>query len=182
MSSADRQGDRTVVLIGMRGSGKTAVGRVLASLLGGEHVDTDDRVGERAGRSIAQIFEAEGESGFRRREREVIAEVVHDPPAVVSVGGGAILDETNVRKLQSAGMIVWLTAPVERLWERIQNDTGTGDTRPALTDRLGADELRQLLDEREPRYRNAADITIDTSHKEPSAIAEQIVEQLRKGP
>lgn len=169
----------SVALIGLRGSGKTAVGRELATLTGREHVDTDDVIVRQAGRSIADIFEAEGEAGFRRREREIIARVVQGPPTVLSVGGGAILDEENVRLLRGAATIVWLTAPVDVLWERIANDTATASARPALTDRSGIEELEHLLSERAPCYRRAADLAVDTTGGRPREVATQIAARLQ---
>ncbi len=171
-----------VVLIGLRGSGKTVVGRELATLIGGGHVDTDDVIADRAGRSIADVFETEGEAGFRGLEREAVVQAVQSLPAVISVGGGAILDEENVRRLRDVATIVWLKAPVDVLWQRIADDPSTASYRPALTDRTGIEELRHLLSERTPYYQHAADLTVDTTGKEPRAIATQIARQLRTRP
>ena len=151
----------SVILIGMRGSGKSTVGRVLAGLVGGTHVDTDERVEDRAGKTIADVFEAEGEEGFRRRECEVIAELAIDKPEVVSVGGGAVSDESNRRTLKQLGSVIWLTAPVEVLWSRMQSDDRTGETRPPLTELAGAEELARVLQAREPVYRAIADLTLE---------------------
>ncbi|MDO8629388.1 MAG: type I 3-dehydroquinate dehydratase, partial [Phycisphaerales bacterium] len=108
-------GVRCVALVGFRGSGKTTVGRTLAEFLGGDCIDTDDLIVKAAGRTIADIFADEGEAGFRQREAEVIRWVVATPPAVLSVGGGAVLDERNVQALRSVAAIVWLTAPASVL-------------------------------------------------------------------
>jgi len=172
------QAKSCVVLIGLRGSGKTVVGRELATLIGGGYVDTDDVIADRAGRSIADVFETEGEAGFRGLEREAVAQVVQSLPAVISVGGGAILDEENLRLLHDVATIVWLTAPADILWQRIADDPSTASSRPALTDRTGIDELRDLLSKRTPYYQRAADLTVDTAGKQPREIAVAIAERL----
>jgi len=176
MRPVETQGDKKcIALIGLRGCGKTTVGRELARLLGGECVDTDEVIAERAGRSIAEIFASEGEPGFRKRESEAIREVVRTPPAVISVGGGAVLDPRNVDALRSVACVVWLTAPTEVLWERISQDEATAACRPPLTDQPGIDEVRRLLAERTPFYQRAADLQIETVDRSAPEIAEEIV-------
>ena len=171
---------RSIALIGLRGSGKTSVGRELATLLGEDHVDTDDIIAERAGQPIAGIFEAEGEEGFRKREREAIAQVVQNPPEVISVGGGAVVDEQNARLLKSAATIVWLTAPVEVLWRRIADDPDAASSRPALTDRPGLEELEHLSAARAPLYKRIADFTINTNDRAPRDLAAEIAGFLKR--
>lgn len=167
-----------IALIGLRGCGKTTVGRELARLLDGECVDSDDLVTKRAGRSIAEIFAIEGEAGFRRRESETILEVVQQPPAVISVGGGAVLHQENVKKLRAIATLVWLTAPAETLHQRISTDPTTHQLRPPLTALSGIEEVRKLLVERTPYYSQVADFQIDTVGREPKVIAEEIVRLL----
>jgi len=162
---------RCIALIGFRGCGKTAVGRELARIIGGSHVDTDELIVQQAGRSIAEIFAAEGEAGFRRREAEVIRQVFASPPAVVSVGGGAVLDEANVNAIRAVATVVCLTAPAEELWRRISSDTSTDATRPPLTDRPGLPEVKRLLDERTPLYSCVADHTVETVERTPQEVA-----------
>jgi len=169
-----------IALIGMRGSGKTTVGRELAASLGGSHVDTDDLIAQRAGRAIVEIFASEGEAGFRRRESQIIREVLQSPPAVLSVGGGAVLDPGNVVALRAAAAIVWLTAPSEVLHERIARDASTSSNRPPLTVLHGVAELEELLARRTATYRGAADLTIDTSGRSPREIAQEIARQIQK--
>ena len=166
---------KCIALIGLRGCGKTTVGRELARLVEGECVDTDEVIVERAGRSIADIFATEGESGFRERESDVIRAVVRAPPVVISVGGGAVLDLWNVEALRGVATVVWLTAPAEVLWQRISQDTATGAFRPPLTDRRGVEEIRRLLGQRTSLYARAADLQIETVDREPREIAEEIV-------
>ncbi len=174
-----RDQPKCIALIGARGCGKTTVGRILARLLGGECVDTDELVAQRAGRSIAEVFAAEGEACFRRRESEVIHEVVQSPPAVISVGGGAVLHQQNLDALRAAAILVWLTAPAEVLWQRISTDPATASLRPPLTDQSGIEEVRGLLAERTPYYLRAADFQIETVDREPREIAGEIVRRVR---
>lgn len=163
----------TVVLIGMRGSGKTTVGRSLAQRLRCTFLDTDEWIVDRTGRSIAEIFQADGEVGFRRLERQAIDEVCARRPRVASVGGGAIVDPRNVNLLQALGVVIWLDATPEVLWSRIGGDPASPAMRPPLTGQSGLAELRSLIARRSTLYRVAADHRIDTSAM---ACAEVVVE------
>ena len=169
---------KTIALIGARGSGKTAVGKALATLLGGDHVDTDDLVVERAGQSIAAIFADHGEAAFRVLEVAAIARAVSLAPSVISVGGGAVVDQTNTARLRAIATVVWLTARPEELNRRIQADARSADARPPLTDRCAIEETRELLAQRTPSYEHAADMRIDTMDKTPEAVAAQIAERM----
>ncbi len=164
----------SVALIGMRGCGKTTVGRELATILHCAHVDTDDLIRQGAGKSIADIFAQEGETAFRARELEAVRQAVSVAPTVISVGGGAILDERNVEALQNAATIVWLRVPAEVLWQRIVGDPATADSRPPLTAQSGPDEVRQLLAQRSRYYEAAADLILDAAIQTPGQIAARI--------
>ena len=170
---------KCIALIGPRGCGKTTVGRILARLLGGEYVDTDELVAQRAGRSIAEVFSAEGEAGFRKRESQAIREVVVKPPAVISVGGGAVLYQENIDALRAVAILVWLTAPAEVLYQRISTDPATASSRPPLTQQSGIEEVMGLLADRSPLYQRASDFQIETFDREPRIIAEDIVRRIR---
>ena len=181
--SASNAKAKCVALIGFRGCGKSAVGRELAVRLGGGFIDTDEAIATEADKSIAAIFGEEGEEDFRRREREKIRKIASSPPAVISVGGGAILDRVNVQALKKVATVVWLTAPAGVLWRRIAGDSASTQTRPALTQLPGLREVEHLLAEREPLYREAADITIDASRTAPQDIAAEIIRLLAdRGP
>lgn len=183
MTSKDEQyKGRTIALIGLRGCGKSVVARELVKLLRGDHVDTDEVIAARAGKSIAAVFADADEAVFRQLEQAVIAEVVHRPPSVISIGGGAILDRQNVDNLKAVATLVWLTAPVEVLWRRISADPATANTRPPLTDRTGTAELEHLLAERSNLYEQASDLTIDTSQRTPLEVAKAIAEALYGNP
>lgn len=171
--------DKTsIALIGLRGAGKSSVGRELATLLGGVCVDTDDVIVNEAGCSIAELFAREQESGFRQRERKVIASVVAKPPAVISVGGGVVLDVDNVDALRAVATIVWLDAPPNVLWMRVSNERKSAESRPALTDLDGERELKRLAASRRASYASAADLVIDASLGSPVEIAQRIIDSL----
>lgn len=174
---SDRQ-ERCVALIGLRGAGKSAVGRELAATLGCDWIDTDERVIEKTGKSIAAIFSEEGEAGFRRYEREVIAAISEASTVVISVGGGAVLDSQNVAHLKRIATVVWLMANPEVLCRRLAADPATSQLRPPLTDQSPLDEMRQLLSARAQFYERAADWTIDTQDKTPRQVAELIAARL----
>lgn len=175
---------KSVALIGMRGAGKSSVGRALAERLRSGFVDTDEVIAAEAGCSIAEIFAREGESGFRRRERETIARACQSLPRVLAVGGGAVIDERNTKVLKLHYRIVWLTAPAHVLWSRIAADPATEFTRPALpsacADNIPDGELglERILAERRRLYQNAADLVMDTSTDRPEQLAQQIVTRL----
>jgi shikimate kinase len=165
----------SLALIGYRGSGKSSVAREIGSITGRPCVDTDEEVTRRAGRSIAEIFAGEGEAAFRKLEAEVIVETVAKRFGVISVGGGAVLDQQNVERLHSVAMIVYLTATPEELWRRIKTDPATGQARPALTEHSGLEEIRRVLSQRGRLYERAADFIVDTMNKTPRQVAEEIL-------
>lgn len=163
-----------LILIGYRGTGKSTVGRTLATALNWPFYDADAIIEAKAGRTIAQIFADETESGFRDRESAVLQELCQYTPAIISTGGGAILRPENRLLLRSAGQIIWLTAPVDVIWERLQTDPTTGARRPNLAGG-GRAEVEQLLRTREPWYRECADQILDTAHRSPEALVSDIL-------
>ena len=171
----------SVVLIGYRGGGKTMVGRLLGGRLGYAFVDTDQAIVERAGRSIADIFAAEGEAAFRDAETEIIAEASARAAIVLSAGGGAVLRDDNVQHLRACGTVFWLEADAETLWARIRNDETTGAARPALTDQTGLAEVRLLLRERAAHYHRCAHHRVDTTDRTPAQIADAIENLMDRG-
>ncbi len=171
---ADRRA-RNVSLIGYRGSGKTTVGRVLAERLNWSFVDTDAMIESEAHMTIADIFAAEGETGFRAREHDAIARVAVDARQVIAAGGGAVIDQRNVEFLKSAGPIVWLTACAEVLWARIEADRRSTRTRPDLTPLGGLEEVQAMLAKRQDAYRAAADLTVDTGSPNAAEVSVKIL-------
>src|SRR5262245_31375942 len=122
-----------LLLIGYRGTGKSTVAHLLAERLGWRSVDSDERIEELAGCSIADIFASQGEGAFRDLESQVVAELAAGDQTVLSLGGGAVLRPENRATLAAAGPMVWLTASPETLWGRIQADPETAARRPNLT-------------------------------------------------
>jgi shikimate kinase len=146
---------RTVALVGMMGSGKTAIGRALAARLGVAFLDSDSAIEEAAHATIAEIFARDGEEFFRDREAEVIGRLLSGPPVILSTGGGAFIQERNRLSIAARGVAVWLDVPLDLLWARVK----AKDTRPLLrtADPLGT--LAALYETRVPVYR-LADIRV----------------------
>lgn len=159
-----------IVLIGMRGSGKTAVGRILAQRLGRELIEMDKLIVDKAGLSISKIVAKHGWEGFRDLEEEITAEVARRDNIVIATGGGVVVREQNVTKLKQNGIVVWLTASVDTLLNRIGED----DSRPLLVGKNQREDIEITLAERQPLYQKAADITIDTENRTPEAVADII--------
>ena len=169
---------KTVVLVGMMGAGKTAVGTALARQLGVEFKDSDEEIVRAASRSIAEIFERDGEPFFRARETEVISRLLRGTPCVLSTGGGAFLSETNRKLVHDVGVSVWLRADLELLWQRVRHKT----TRPLLRTANPRETLAQLYHARLPSYR-LADLAVDASPDySVEQMAARVVEALRTRP
>src|SRR5262245_9654013 len=155
-------GDRPIFLIGYRGTGKSIVARQLAGLLGYDWVDADEVVEERAGKSIADIFATDGEPAFRNLESTVVQELARRRRTVTALGGGAVLRDSNRAAICAAGPVVWLTASVDTILERVASDTSTAARRPQLTTAGGRAEVESLLAIRTPLYRECATLVLDT--------------------
>ncbi|MEY4194453.1 MAG: hypothetical protein RLZZ226_821 [Pseudomonadota bacterium] len=149
---------RNIFLIGPMGAGKTTVGRLLAKTLDMEFHDSDREIEQRAGVSIPTIFEYEGESGFRRRESEALADLTRLDGIVMATGGGSILREENRICLHQRGFVVLLQCSVDKQLER----TGKDSNRPLLHTDNPRETLRELFRTREPYYRALADYVVDT--------------------
>lgn len=147
---------KTVVLVGMMGAGKTAVGHALARALGVPFLDSDEEIVKAAQMSVAEIFARDGEPFFRARESEVIARLLSGPPAVVSTGGGAFMGAQNREMIARLGVSVWLKADLELLWNRVRHK----NTRPLLRTPDPKRTLSELLALREPVYAQAQ-ITVE---------------------
>ncbi len=139
---------RTVVLVGMMGCGKTAIGRVLAERLGVEYVDSDAEIETAANATISEIFERSGEAFFRDRETEVINRLLKSSPCILSTGGGAYLAERNRAAISEHGVAVWLDADLDLLWERVRHK----DTRPLLRTANPRATLAEIFAQRGPIY------------------------------
>lgn len=149
---------KTVVMVGMMGAGKTAVGTAVARALGVAFRDSDEEIVKAANRTIAEIFERDGEPFFRARETEVLARLLRGQPCILSTGGGAFLSEANRDLIRQAGVSVWLRADLDLLWQRVRHKT----TRPLLRTANPRETLRALYEARVPFY-GLADIVVDSA-------------------
>jgi shikimate kinase len=161
------------VLIGLPGSGKSTIGRRLAKALDCPLLDTDAAIEERTGRSIAEIFAADGESEFRRIEREVVCEALRDHDGVVSLGGGAITT-LAVREALVGHAVVYLEISAA---EGIRRTSGS-TVRPLLAGPDRSERYRELMSQRAPLYRRVATIRINTNRRNPGAVVRYIVGRL----
>lgn len=162
-------------LIGYRGSGKSTAGRLLAQALDRPFIDTDDWIESAQGRSVREIFAAEGEAGFRDLEQVAISQVSSFPePAVIALGGGAILRAENQQLIKQSGRCVWLDASAEHLHDRICADSSSRERRPNLTDQGGCNEVAEILAARRPIYSDLANLTINTQSKSPDQVSREI--------
>jgi len=162
-----------IVLIGMRGSGKTAVGKLLAKRLGKQFIEMDELIVQRVGLDIPEIVKRYGWEKFREVEEEVTREVAELDNVVNATGGGVVTREKNVRELKKKGKLVWLKASADTLLRRIGDD----QYRPSLTGRSPQEDLEAVLAERTPIYERVADFIIDTEGKSPEEVAETIAKQ-----
>lgn len=160
---------KNIVLIGIMGSGKTTLGRLIAQKTGMEFLDTDELIIQRAGKPISKIFEDEGESHFRDLESAVIEEVSQRSDCVISTGGGAVLVSTNIDNLKKNGILFYLSASPKTLWDRVKDD----DSRPILKGDNPVGILRRVLAARKPFYEEA-DYTIDTENP-PEETVEEVI-------
>ncbi|QDT47061.1 Shikimate kinase 2 [Symmachiella dynata] len=160
-----------ITFIGYRGCGKSTVAALLSARLGWACVDADDAIESRAGCSISELFAERGEPVFRELERTVIAELLGRERLVLAAGGGAILAKATRAAMRGAGPVVWLQAPVADLSRRISGDGSTALRRPQLTDAGVTAEIESVLTAREPLYRDAATIVIDTAGRTVEDVA-----------
>ncbi|WP_428386900.1 shikimate kinase [Mucisphaera sp.] len=168
-----------IVLIGYRGSGKSTVAAALAQQLGLSLIDTDTLVRACFNHAeVSEIFEEYGEARFRQVETEIALKALQGNDFVAAFGGGTPIQPAVTQALTdwADGTCVYLAAPAELLAERIATDTGPGADRPSLTGSWSAaEEVHQLLAEREPTYQRVADLTIQTEHLTPAQIVEAII-------
>lgn len=149
---------KTVVLVGMMGSGKTAIGRALSVRLGVPFLDSDHEIETAANATIAEIFERDGEPFFRDREAEVIERLLKGDPCILSTGGGAFLAERNRVAIEEHGVALWLDVALPTLWERVRHKT----TRPLLRTDDPRATLTALYNARNPTYA-LADLSVSVA-------------------
>lgn len=165
-----------IILIGMMGSGKTTVGKLLANLVGKTFIDIDHEIQRRTGVGIPVIFEIEGEAGFRKRESEVLRDIVRQQNIVLATGGGAILHPDNRALLRQHGTVVYLCAPVTELRRRTYLDKN----RPLLQTGNVHAKLIELFIQRDPLYRETAHIIMDSGRQSARAFVQKLIQKLRQ--
>ena len=166
-----------VALIGFMGVGKTAVGEALTKKLNKQFVELDSLIERKAGKSIPEIFQQDGEIAFRELEIEITKEISKGKNLIIACGGGIVLNKINIDRLRNESRIVYLTASPRIILKRIVND---GEERPLLKTPDKALEIQELLRFRKPFYERAADIKINTSKLDIYSVAEQIISKLKE--
>ncbi len=163
-----------LALIGFMGTGKTSVGRLAAEQLHFEYLDTDELIQTHTGRSIADIFQADGEPAFRALEKSVVAELAGRAKTLISTGGGLPANPENLASLKTHALVVCLWASPEKIWERVKNQSH----RPLLNDPDPQKKIRELLAVREPFYKQA-DVLMNTETRTVREMAQQVTHQFR---
>ncbi|ARU32813.1 shikimate kinase [Sulfuriferula sp. AH1] len=156
------------------GSGKTTVGKLLSKQLRRPFYDTDHEIVRRTGVTIPMIFEVEGEAGFRKREEQMIAELTRLDGVILATGGGAIISPANREQLKQHGTVVYLRGTVDELWQRTRHDRN----RPLLQTQDPKARLRELYAQRDPLYREIADVIVDTGRQNVNVLVQQLVQYL----
>jgi shikimate kinase len=169
-------------LIGLRGTGKSTVGYMVARKLNWKFLDTDMLVQDHADMTIKDIFEKFGEAHFRKIESEVVQECALHEQAVIATGGGAVLDPNNVAALRKNGFVVHLSASPEELWHRISTDRNSVQTRPSLVANAGSgvEELRQMMLARASAYVSARDAELSVERHTPEQVADAVLQLMRQ--
>jgi len=169
-------GTQNVFLVGLMGAGKTTIGRSLAKRLGLNFVDSDREIEARTGVSIPTVFEIEGEEGFRKREAQVISDLAQASGQIVATGGGAVLRAENRACMTSSGFVVYLNVPPFTLWERTRHDRN----RPLLQVEDPLLKLQELYAQRDPFYRDVADLVIDGNRTNAHSVLQLIAEKVEE--
>jgi shikimate kinase len=163
-------GKRNLVLVGLMGAGKSAIGRLVAQQLGLPFIDTDTEIERVSRMSISELFAAYGEEEFRALETRVIKRLLRTGPRVVSTGGGAFINEKTRKQIERGGLSVWLNADLDVLWERVNKR----DHRPLLKTENPKQTLKDLMDRRYPVY-GLADITVQSRDVRKEVIANEVL-------
>ena len=163
-----------IFLVGLMGSGKTTIGKLIAKKLRYKFIDTDLLMEEKTGVKVPLIFEYEGEEGFRKREAKILSEVVRLDNIVLATGGGIVLSENNRQQLKERGNVIYLNAEINELAKRLSNDK----TRPLLQNTDIKEKLKELMGHRSFLYESIADSIIQTKNKRAPDIANEIITNL----
>lgn len=167
--------EHIIFLVGPMGSGKTTIGRLVASDLGMEFHDCDQDIEEQTGASVNLIFDVEGESGFRRRETQMLRQLSKRSGSLVATGGGVVTRSANRRILQSTGLVVWLKTSVEQQLKRLSHDK----SRPLLQTADREARLRKLAGERDPLYGAVADLVFQSPNQNSRLAARKLSRLVR---
>jgi shikimate kinase len=165
---------QNIFLVGPMGAGKSTIGRQLASSLGYDFQDSDQEIQRRTGVDISTIFEFEGEEGFRNRERQVIEDLAQQDNIVLATGGGAVLVAENRQQLAARGFVIYLHCSPEQQYARTSRDRN----RPLLDTEDPKQKLKDLMAEREPIYRQVADMVVSTERRGTSSVVKEIRRRL----
>jgi shikimate kinase len=164
-----------IFLVGPMGAGKTTIGRRIADIKGMAFVDSDAEIEKRTGVDISFIFEMEGEEGFRKRERDMIAELTQMQNVVLATGGGAVIESANRDLLSARGVVVYLQTSLTQQLSRTKHSRN----RPLLAESDDVEAtLAELMEQRDPLYRQIADVVVQTGDQQARKLAREIVEQL----
>ncbi len=165
-----------IVLIGFMGSGKTTIGKTLATFLNYTFIDTDEQIECQEKRSITEIFKTSGEKYFRKIESKVIKEIAQGQKQIIATGGGIIKKRENIHFLQTTGFLVYLDASIEQIYQNLKND----ETRPLLQGRNKKDTIREMLKERKPFYVQAADLILPVDKRSIHDITKDLYHQIKE--
>ncbi len=165
-----------IILVGPMGAGKSTIGRQLSTVMKKEFKDSDHEIVARTGASIPLIFEIEGEEGFRKREAAMIDELTQLDDIVLATGGGAVLREENRQRLKERGVVIYLYASLDQLYERTSRDRN----RPLLQTEDPRGKLEQLITERDPLYREVADMVVHTEDRSIKSVVKEILVRLKQ--
>ncbi|MGR3615834.1 MAG: shikimate kinase [Paracoccaceae bacterium] len=169
---------KTVVMVGMMGAGKTAVGRALAVRLGVPFLDSDHEIEAAANMTIPEIFARDGEPFFREKESQVIARLLQEERGILSTGGGAFMNNANREKISELGVAMWLNADLEVLWNRVKHK----DTRPLLRTPDPKATLTEIYEKRVPVYQQAGLSVVSDGDSPIEAMVDKVVEVLLTRP
>ena len=173
-SGIKREFGYNLILIGFMGTGKSTLARTLQSMYGLEMTDMDEEIQKRENRSISEIFETEGEEYFRKKETELLKELSNKKDLVISCGGGVPLREENVAEMKKSGKVILLCASPDTILKRLEHD----HSRPLLEQDRSREHLAALMAEREEKYRQAADLMVDTEGKSEEQICCEIIRKI----
>jgi len=169
-----------VILIGYRCTGKSSVGERLSQVLHLPFYDTDTLIEKLTGKTIREMVDERGWESFRKKEKEIIKSLTTTDESIIATGGGAVMDQENVNILKKNGVLIWLTADIDTIIQRMQDDANSIKQRPPLFHDDFLQETKSMLEERIPVYSRLADFSIDTTGKGIDEIALQICQFLGK--